>query len=214
MMQHIPVYDERGKEASDLALDLATIERKQENPIAFSRLVRAMFQNWRQGTLGCKGRGDLAFSNKKPWRQKGTGRARVGSIRSPLWRKGGVMFGPQPRVRTLDVNDKERRLVFNNILFSVVDKNAVSSLNFVSADNTPSTKKAVSCLKNAGLSDKKVLLFLRFGDDVSFASFANIPNVQITFYGQPNAFDLTSCASWVFLKQDIDLFKEMILRWN
>ncbi len=214
MMQQIPVYDERGKEASDLVLDLAVMERRQENPVAYSGLIRAMFQNWRQGTLGCKGRGDVAFSNKKPWRQKGTGRARVGSIRSPLWRKGGVMFGPQARVRMLATNIKERRLVFNNIFFFVADKSAITSLNFVLDNHKPSTKKAAACLKNAALNDKKVLLFLRFGDDVNFASFANIPNVQITFFDQPNAFDMTNGGTWVFLKQDVELFKEMILQWN
>ena len=65
-----------------------------------------MLQNWRQGTVACKGRSDVAFSNKKPWKQKGTGRARAGSARSPLWRKGGVIFGPQPRTRTLTITQE------------------------------------------------------------------------------------------------------------
>src|SRR5438105_1375079 len=69
----------------------------------FSNYIRSLIQNWRQGTVACKTRGEIAFSNKKPWKQKGTGRARAGSRRSPLWRKGGVIFGPQSRVRTLKV---------------------------------------------------------------------------------------------------------------
>ena len=61
--------------------------------VSFSNWVRALMQNWRQGTVGCKDRSEVGFSNKKPWKQKGTGRARAGSARSPLWRKGGVVFG-------------------------------------------------------------------------------------------------------------------------
>ena len=63
--------------------------------------VRVLMQNWRQGTVGCKARSDVAYTNKKPWKQKGTGRARAGSARSPIWRGGGVTFGPQARVKTL-----------------------------------------------------------------------------------------------------------------
>ena len=81
-------------------LDLAT-EKRSELTVGFSIWIRTLRQNWRQGTVGCKGRSDVSFSNKKPWKQKGTGRARAGSARSPLWRGGGVIFGPQPRVRVL-----------------------------------------------------------------------------------------------------------------
>ena len=82
----------------DLNLDAS---QKKVATVAFSTWIRSLLQNWRQGTVGCKGRSDVNRSNKKPWKQKGTGRARAGSARSPLWRGGGVIFGPQPRVRTL-----------------------------------------------------------------------------------------------------------------
>ena len=68
---------------------------KKYRPVAMAIYVRALLQNWRQGTVACKGRSDVSYSNKKPWKQKGTGRARAGSARSPLWRGGGVIFGPQ-----------------------------------------------------------------------------------------------------------------------
>ena len=71
--------------------------------------VRSLLQNWRQGTVGCKGRSDVAYSNKKPWKQKGTGRARAGSARSPLWRGGGVIFGPQPRTRVLKAGKQVKK---------------------------------------------------------------------------------------------------------
>ena len=75
--------------------------------------LRALLQNWRQGTVACKGRSDVAYSNKKPWKQKGTGRARAGSARSPLWRGGGVIFGPQATSRTLRVPQSLRKNVLN-----------------------------------------------------------------------------------------------------
>ena len=83
---------------------------------AFSIWVRALSQNWRQGTVACKGRSDVARSGKKPWKQKGTGRARAGSARSPLWRGGGVTFGPQPRSRSLTVPKRLKRGVLRGLL--------------------------------------------------------------------------------------------------
>ena len=83
-------------------------EMKELSPIGYAQYVRSLMQGWRQGTVGCKGRSDVNKTNKKPWRQKGTGRARAGSARSPLWRGGGVTFGPMPRVRTLKVNSGVR----------------------------------------------------------------------------------------------------------
>ena len=70
-------------------------DKKIASKANFALWVRALLQNWRQGTVVCKGRSEVAYSNKKPWKQKGTGRARAGSARSPLWRSGGVIFGPK-----------------------------------------------------------------------------------------------------------------------
>ena len=190
------------------------VTARETNPTAFARAIRVLRQNWRQGTVGCKTRAQLAFSNRKPWKQKGTGRARAGSLRSPLWRKGGVIFGPQPRTRKLAINAKEMDLVFNNILFSKLAEKAISCLEFSILSDKPNTKTAKNMLKVAGLDDKKVLLFLPFDDITNIASFRNIPNVHIISFDQPNAFDLINGGCWVFLKKDVDLFKEMISQWN
>src|ERR1700722_4270098 len=85
-------------------------------PHAISDYVRSLFQNWRQGTVWSRGRADVSFSNKKPWKQKGTGRARAGSAKSPLWRGGGVTFGPQERTRVLKTNKKIRQLALLSLL--------------------------------------------------------------------------------------------------
>ena len=95
------------------AKDVNFVEPNNENKssVGFSIWVRALLQNWRQGTVGSKDRSEVSFSNKKPWKQKGTGRARAGSARSPLWRGGGVVFGPQPRTRVLKTGKQVKRNV-------------------------------------------------------------------------------------------------------
>ncbi len=194
----------------DIAQDFV---RKDANPTAYACAVRVLLQNWRQGTVGCKDRGEVSFSNRKPWKQKGTGRARAGTPRSPLWRKGGVTFGPQPRVRTLSLNANQRTLVFNNLFFGMLDKKSIYCLDREN-EQKPSTKAAVAALKSMDLTNKKVVVFLAFGDVVNFASFRNLPNVNILSFDQPNAFDLSNADYWVFLKKDMDLFNGMIARWN
>ncbi len=207
----ISLYGNQGK-AETLNLDVE-MDKKEQSPVTFARAIRALFQNWRQGTVACKTRGQLAFSNKKPWRQKGTGRARVSSIRSPIWRKGGVTFGPQPRVRELGINARQRKLVFNNLFFNAVDKNVLNCLDF-SAINKPSTKTALQALKNMGAESKKVVLFLPFHDDMAYASFRNLPNVSIMLFDEPNAYHLSNSDCWIFLKKDIESLKQMVAQWN
>lgn len=211
-MVEIRVYDQAGK-ADSMQLDLG-IEQKEMSPRTYSCAIRGLLQNWRQGTVGCKTRKDLAFSNRKPWKQKGTGRARAGSLRSPLWRKGAVLFGPQPRDRMLDLNKKQMRLVFNNLFFTALQEKTIHCLEFASNAKKPNTKEASRMLSDAGLDGKKIVLFLSFQDTVNYASFRNIENVRILYFDQPNAFHLSNSACWVFLKKDVDLLKEMVLRWN
>lgn len=193
-----------------LKIDIA---RKTESPVTFAIAIRLLFQNWRQGTVSTKTRGQLAFSNKKPWRQKGTGRARVSSIRSPLWRKGGVIFGPQPRVRTLSLNANQKPLVFNNLFFNKVDANGLFCLDLAPFAK-PSTKQAFTALKDSGLENKKILVFLSVHDDVMYSSFRNIPNVSIILFDEPNAYALSNSDCWVFLSKDIEAFTKMVEQWN
>lgn len=211
-MAAIRVFDNGGNsvESVDIA---AAITKKESSPKTFALAIRTLLQNWRQGTVGCKSRGEVSYANKKPWRQKGTGRARAGSPRSPLWRGGGITFGPQPRTRTLGVNAGQRTLVFNNLLFSTLDRDGIYCVDLLETEKA-STKNAAQMLKNLKLLDKNVVLFVPFGDEKTFLSFCNIPSVRILSFDEPNAYDLSRASHWVFLKKDMDLFKEMIARWN
>jgi len=187
--------------------------KKGISMVGFSIWIRALMQNWRQGTVGCKDRSEVAFSNRKPWKQKGTGRARAGSARSPLWRKGGVTFGPQPRVRTLKVSKSLKKSVLGAIAFNQLDAGRVAYLDFSLSGDKPQTRFAYDVLKNAKLNENKVTIFMPVNDALTYASFINIPNTRILFYDQANAFDLTQGENWVVFKKDLDHFKEMVGRW-
>jgi len=139
-------------------------------------------QSWRQGTVSCKNRGEVSFSNKKPWKQKGTGRARAGRASSPLWRKGGVAFGPQPRVRSIGINKKQKTLVFNNLLSTKLNDKSIFCLDFESKKDQIKTKEVHTILESMGLMTKKVLLFLPFDDFLVTSAFRNIGNVNISSF--------------------------------
>lgn len=187
--------------------------RKEVSPISTAVYVRTLLQNWRQGTVACKGRSDVAYSNKKPWKQKGTGRARAGSARSPLWRGGGVIFGPQERTRVLKTSTQVKRNVLNAILFDFLEQKKVIALDWNPSLQKPKTAEAYKLLKDNKLHDEKVVLFLPTHDQMSYASFINIPNVQILFFDQPNAYDLINGTRWVVLKKDLEQFKHMVSQW-
>lgn len=178
----------------------------------FAIAIRALRQNWRQGTVAVKGRADVSFANRKPWRQKGTGRARAGSARSPLWRKGGVCHGPQPRTRTLSVSAQLKRNVFRSLLDNYLQAGAVFS--FASHVEKPSAKVAHTLLRNAGLENKKVMVLVRPDDVATQQSFANLASVKTVLFDQPNAFDLSSCNAWVVFDKDIQQFKDMVGKWH
>lgn len=177
----------------------------------FSVSIRALLQNWRQGTVGCKTRAEVGYSNKKPWKQKGTGRARAGSRRSPIWVGGGIIFGPQPRVRKLKVNKSLRKGVMNNMIWNLLDSQRVLSLDFNSQE--PKTSQAFKLLKDNNLNDKKLVLLTTSSDFVAHASFGNLPNVRILLFDEVNSFDMASGESLVFLNKDFDTFKETVLKW-
>lgn len=190
--------------------------QEQERPVStvgFSTCVRVLRQNWRQGTLGCKTRSEVARSNKKPWKQKGTGRARAGSARSPLWRGGGIIFGPQPRTRNLDVTKKVKRRAYGDLLRSFLNDGRVISLDWQANESQPKTSAAYKALVAAQLNNKKINFFVSVDDFMSQASFANIPSVRLMLFDQANALDLANCDYWVFLKKDFDAFKGMVSKW-
>ena len=213
-MSKVKIIDSTGQAQDTVALGIKVASDAGISPKTYAHAVRVLLQNWRQGTVGTKTRGQVSFSTKKPWRQKGTGRARAGSARSPLWRKGGNIFGPQPRVRELQLNRKQRQLCLRNLYQVAAEKGTIYCLDHdFAAAGAPKTKDALKILKGAGLAENKGVLFLPYEDILNCASFRNLPRVGVVSFDQPNVFDLSDVQYWAFLKKDLELFKGMVAKW-
>lgn len=194
--------------------DLELTAPEKDMSQSYAVWIRALLQNWRQGTVGCKGRADVALSTRKPWKQKGTGRARAGMAKSPLWRGGGVIFGPQPRTRTLKVTKRTKYEVMRALLATYVENKKVISYDLQLVDNKPSTKAGFLALQNMNITGKKVSIFLQRDDYTSWLSLRNLPNVQIISFDALNAYDLSNSDYLVVLKKDFSNFKDMVAQWN
>lgn len=180
---------------------------------AFSLCVRSLLQNWRQGTVSSKGRSDVSYSNKKPWKQKGTGRARAGTRRSPIWRGGGVIFGPQCRVKKLSVSKKVKKDVMASLINTFLHNDKIIQLYWILTGDKPKTSAVASVLREAGLHNKKLTVFLSRADVLTYASLMNIPYVTVLFFDQGNVFGMANCDYLVFFKKDLDSFREMVSQW-
>ena len=152
--------------------------------------VRRELVNARAGTANSKTRSEVRGGGRKPWKQKGTGRARVGSIRSPLWVGGGTIFGPKPRTFKVQLNKKVRRLAMRSALSAVADKTSiVESFEFL---NEPKTKLMAAFLKSAELTDKKVLILADYKEEAPNLHLAcrNLSSVKLSLPGNLSVRDL------------------------
>ncbi len=194
-------------------LDFDTTSFTRATPGAFSTWIRVLAKNWQQGTVACQGRADVSHTNRKPWKQKGTGRARAGSARSPLWKGGGVIFGPQGRVRTLKMTRKSKHKILLTMLAHNLEQKNIVCADWELSSEQPKTAEAQELVDTVGLANKKIILFVAPYDFHSALSFANIPNVRPLAFDQANAYDLANSDCWLFLKKDVDHFKGMISQW-
>lgn len=147
--------------------------------------------NQRQGTNATKTKGLVSGSGKKPWRQKHTGRARTGSIRSPLWRGGGITFGPQPRDYSYKLPKKMKILALKTALHEKLSSGEIIIVDDLSVDK-PKTKKMVEILKNLGLTGKSVLVVVTGKDGTITLSARNIPGVSVTRVADLNTYDIVA----------------------
>ncbi|MEE9524053.1 MAG: 50S ribosomal protein L4 [Thermodesulfovibrionales bacterium] len=134
--------------------------------------------NQRQGTHATKTRGKVKGGGSKPWKQKSTGRARAGTIRSPLWKGGGTVFGPHPRDYSYSMNKKERKLALKTALSAKLSENQIIVIDSLKIDE-PKTKSMVALLDKLGLAGKKVLIITKEKDDNVYLSSRNIPYVKV-----------------------------------
>jgi large subunit ribosomal protein L4 len=179
----------QGEQVGETSFELRVAKEETAAHIVHRALVRQL-TNARQGTASTKTRSEVRGGGRKPWRQKGTGRARAGSIRSPLWRGGGVIFGPKPRDFNLKLNRKERRLALRTALVSRIDDLIVVE-EFSEQLSRPKTKELVAALARWGAApENKALLILSDIAENVHLSARNIENLKLIAADQLNVFDL------------------------
>ena len=164
----------------------------------------------RAGTHATKTRGEVQGSNKKPWRQKGTGRARVGTIRNPLWRKGGVTFGPQPRDYSYALPRKKKRVAARRVLASLVEKARVTVIEDLKL-SAPKTQEFCSLLKGLGLA-QKVLVLVNEADETLARATGNIQGVKLALPESVNAYDLMKYRHLLATKEALGRLQEVLTR--
>ena len=186
-MPKIDVYDLKGKKVSDVELAESVFGIEPNEAIVHSVLVNYL-ANQRQGTQSTKTRAEVRGGGRKPWRQKGTGRARQGSTRAPQWIKGGIALGPKPRSYRYTVNKKERRLAIKSVLSSKVLEKELTVLDKIELKEikTKSIVKALTALKLEG----KTLIVLPENDKNVVMSARNIEGVKTIVLNNINVFDL------------------------
>lgn len=188
-MVNCVVRDWQGKETGKADLELKSASEATASSVVHRALIRQM-ANQRQGTVSSKTRAEVRGGGRKPWRQKGTGRARAGSIRSPLWRGGGVSFGPKPRDYSVKMNRKERRLALTTALMSRMDDLIVVE-DFSDQLARPKTKELLSALSRWGVAvESKTLLIVSQKDDTVYLSARNVENLKMMFADHLNVYDL------------------------
>ena len=186
-MPKIEVYDINGKKVKEVELKNEVFGIEPNEAVVHSVLVNFL-ANQRQGTQSTKTRAEVRGGGRKPWRQKGTGRARQGSIRAPQWIKGGIALGPKPRSYKYTVNKKERQLAIKSLLSSKVLEN-----NLVVVDSLPlkdiKTKEMVKALSNLKVEGKALIMLPEKNENVQ-KSARNIEGVKTTLVGTINVYDL------------------------
>ncbi len=205
-MPKVDVYDIKGKKVSDVELAEAIFGIEPNEAIVHSVLVNYL-ANQRQGTQSTKTRAEVRGGGRKPWRQKGTGRARQGSIRAPQWVKGGIALGPKPRSYKYTVNKKERRLAIKSLLSSKVIENELTVVDKLELAEikTKIMVKALADLKVEG----KTLIVLPENNKNVLMSARNIEGVKTITLNNINVFDLLKYNNLVLPLETVKKIEEV-----
>jgi len=207
-MAHVVVHDWQGKESGKASLDLKVAKETSAADLRHRAVVRQL-ANARQGTASTLTRAEVAGGGRKPYKQKGTGRARQGSIRTPLKPGGGVVFGPKPRSYELAMNRKERRLALRTALMSRV-ADIVAVQGFGSELDTPKTKEITAALARFGIeANTKVLLILDNASEAIRLSVRNLEKVRLIAADQLNVFDLLHASKLVVSEEALAKIQEV-----
>jgi large subunit ribosomal protein L4 len=202
------IKDWQGQEAGEASLDLRIAKEESASHVVHRALVRQM-NNARQGNASSKTRSEVRGGGRKPWRQKGTGRARAGSSRSPLWKGGGVIFGPKPRDYSSKMNKKERQLAMGTAFQSRVDDLIVVQ-DFSDQMARPKTKEMAQALQRWGVeAGEKVLLITSDRNETVYLSVRNIERARLITANNLNVYDLLLADKVIVTQSALEKIQEV-----
>lgn len=205
-MPKVKVFNMEGKAVSDIELS-DSIFGIEPNKVVMHMAVVNYLANQRQGTQSTLTRSEVRGGGRKPWRQKGTGRARQGSIRAPQWRHGGVALGPKPRDYSYSINKKVKRLALKSALSSKVKLDNLIVLDELSL-NEYKTKKIIEMLANLGVNEKTLIITLEPNNLIK-KSAANITGVATTLVNTINVYDILNHEKIIIVKDAVEKIEEI-----
>ena len=204
-MPNVALYDITGKVIGDIELSENVFGQPVNEPV-LHQVVVAHLANCRQGTQSAKTRSEVSGGGKKPYRQKGTGRARQGSTRAPQWTHGGVVFAPKPRDYTQKVNFKVKRIALKSALSSKVADSELIVFDALNIE-APKTKEMVKVLK--AVEADKALIVLADKDEAVERAAANIPGVKTTQVGTLNTYEVLKYKKLILTKDSVAKIEEV-----
>ncbi|KHE90783.1 50S ribosomal protein L4 [Candidatus Brocadiaceae bacterium S225] len=203
-MIKVPVFDNSGNSLEDVTLSEETFGGKVRRELLRDTIIMHE-ANHRKGTASTKTRGEVAGGGRKPWKQKHTGRARAGDIRSPIWKGGGVVFGPKPRDYSFSLNRKAKRVALQTAILSRLIDNEVVLIDKLELD-LPSTKKLASILKCLEIRESCLIVMQEF-DETIWKSSRNIYNVKFRVASDLNAYDVVKYKKLLIVKDVLENLK-------
>lgn len=207
-MPKVVLYNQSGSQVGELELN-NNVFGVEDNQQAIYQTVVAERAGMRQGTQKAKNRSEVSGGGRKPWRQKGTGRARQGSIRAPQWRGGGVVFAPTPRSHAIKVNKKVVKLAMRCALSSKVREEKIVVLDQIALE-TFKTKGLVEILKAFNLENEKVALVLEEENGNVEIAGRNIPNVLVSQYSYVSVYQMMNAKNLIITKAACEKFEEVL----
>ena len=206
-MEKTNVLNIKGEKVSDIKLNESVWSIEPNDAVLYDALTLAR-NNGRQGTADTKTRSEVSGGGRKPWRQKGTGRARQGSTRSPHWPGGGVVFGPHPRSYAKKMNRKERRLALRSALsYKTIESKLIIIDNFKLEDGKTKTAKAF--LNNLGI-EKSVLIVVDELDENMVLATRNLRNVILLEASEVNTYDVIAADTMVITEKAVKMLEEVL----
>ncbi|WP_042353181.1 50S ribosomal protein L4 [Bacillus massiliigorillae] len=206
-MPKVTLFDQKGSNVGEIELNESIFGIEPNQSVLFDAIVMQR-ASLRQGTHKVKNRSEVAGGGRKPWRQKGTGRARQGSIRSPQWRGGGTVFGPTPRSYAYKLPKKVRRLALKSALATKVQEANILVLESLSFE-APKTKEFVAFLNNLSVDTKALIVTANVDETVALAA-RNIPGVTVVEAAGINVLDLVGHNKLIITKAAVEKVEEVL----